>query len=78
MNNSMPVHRIDIPNRAVANEAADIVIAKLRSLGVDPRKAYRNEMMIALVLEWSRGGMDDAGFEQACQNMLIFNPGLAL
>jgi hypothetical protein len=62
----------------MARPAADIVIAALRQCGIDPRKAAANPMMQDVVQAWVRGEMDNAGFRRCCENMLIFNPSLAL
>jgi hypothetical protein len=64
------MHRIDIPSRDPAMDAAAIVI--------DPRKALRNPMAQALATTWARGEWSEAQFENAARNLLILNPTLGL
>lgn len=73
----MDLHTVDIPPRAVARAAADIVIDAFRANGIDPRKAINNLMCQSLAVEWSHGRMTRAEFDHACRNLLILNPKLA-
>jgi hypothetical protein len=72
-------HRIDIPSAPnPAHEAAGIVMAMLREVGIDPRRAINNPIMQQLSIEWVSGRFTKEQFCHACRNMLIFNPSLAL
>lgn len=71
-----PRHRIDIPNGKPANDAADIVISTLQSVGMDVRKAYRNRMVIECIGEWVRGGFTVEQFKKAMRNLMVLNPAL--
>ncbi len=57
------------------NEAG-VVIAALKHLGVDPRAAADSPMMQLLIIQWTKGEIDNAQFKKCCENMLIFNPSL--
>lgn len=62
----------------LANAAAQIVMDALREFGVDPAKAIFNEMIRECSQAWARGEMTREEFKRCCENMLIFNPSLAL
>lgn len=66
--------KINIPDPAY--EAAGIVMATLRKLGMDPFKVVNTVMGRAVVQEWVRGGMSQAQFEKSMRNLAILNSGL--
>lgn len=80
MTDRMPLHKLDVPHdpEKIRNAAGGIVIDALIEAGIDPRKAIRNQMCIALAGEWSQAKMTRAQFVHSCRNLLILNPGLAL
>ncbi len=55
-----------------------VVIASLRYFGIDPTKAASNPLMRQLVVQWSKGEINNTEFERSCKNMLIFNPTLKM
>jgi hypothetical protein len=73
----LPVHTVEIPDRP-AFDAAGIVIARLRHLGIHPGRGLANVMIRQLSQEWVRGRMTDSDFDHSCRNMLILNKSLAL
>lgn len=70
--------RLDIPSLNPANEAARIVMDRLKEHGIDVKKAVLNPLMRDACIFWSRGEMGDDEFDRICTNMKVLCPALCL
>lgn len=54
-------------------EKSKRLIAIMQEVGIDPRKAAKNEMAVQLARQWNAGKIDEVQLMRGLRNLLIFN-----
>lgn len=78
----MEMQSIEIRSAPVVTQQhldyADGAIRIMRKVGIDPRKAYTNQMAVACFREWGKGNSTQAEYEHQLKMLLLFNPSLRI